>query len=185
MPLSQSGPRELIHTRRIECHGYRRADGLWDIEGHLVDTKSYTWSNAWRGAVEPGVPVHEMWLRLTLDDELTVQNAEAASDYFPFHICPGAAPHFAKLKGLKIGAGWRRKVRELVGGIQGCTHLVELLTPLATAAYQTIYPLREARERAQNAEGAKVKPEIIDTCHALRSDGAVVKAHWPDFYTGS
>ena len=50
MPLPDPVPREPLHTRRVECRGYRRADGLWDIEGHLVDTKAYPFANelSWR-----------------------------------------------------------------------------------------------------------------------------------------
>ena len=36
MPLPVSVQRQRLHTRRIECHGYRRNDGLWDIEGYLL-----------------------------------------------------------------------------------------------------------------------------------------------------
>ena len=36
MPLPESALREQLHTRRIECRGYRREDGLWDIEGTLI-----------------------------------------------------------------------------------------------------------------------------------------------------
>jgi hypothetical protein len=42
MPLSTSADREPLHTRSITCRGYRRADGLWDIEGHLRDVKDYS-----------------------------------------------------------------------------------------------------------------------------------------------
>ena len=41
MPLSTPAPRQLMHNRAIECRGYQREDGRWDIEGHLVDTKTY------------------------------------------------------------------------------------------------------------------------------------------------
>ena len=40
MPLTNPAPRKLMHTRAIDCKGYERADGLWDIEAHLVDTKT-------------------------------------------------------------------------------------------------------------------------------------------------
>ena len=63
MPLSPPQPREHMHTRDITCTGYRRADGLWDIEGHLTDTKTYAFTNDERGEVPPGVPVHEMRIR--------------------------------------------------------------------------------------------------------------------------
>jgi hypothetical protein len=181
MPLSEASERELLHLRRIECRGYRRADGLWDIEGHLVDTKTYSWRSEDRGEVKPGEPLHEMSLRLTIDEDLLIHAAEAASDHYPFRLCPEVAPNFAALKGVRIGPGWRRRVRELFGGTHGCTHLVELLAPVATTAYQTVFAARERRERER---GERKRPAQIDTCHALASDGEVVKRYWPAFYTG-
>jgi hypothetical protein len=68
----------------------------------------------------------------------------------------------------------------LLGGVQGCTHLVELLGPLATTAFQTIYPVRAKRDSAV----AGHKPALIDTCHAYRSDGPLVEQRWPEHYTG-
>lgn len=127
MSLTPPASREPIHHRRIDCRGYRRGDGLWDIEGRLVDVKSYAFPNAWRGEIRPGEPLHEMWLRLTLDDDLTVVRAEAATEAGPFAVCPAITPAFARLEGLRIGPGWRRAVQARLGGVQGCTHLVELL----------------------------------------------------------
>ena len=59
----------------IECRGFRRADGLWDIEGHLTDTKTYDFDTQFRGTVASGAPVHEMWLRLTVDDDLVIRES--------------------------------------------------------------------------------------------------------------
>src|SRR5215467_12222949 len=95
MPLPPASPREPIHTRQVECRGYRRADGLWDIEGHLVDVKAYAFDNAHRGRLEPGMPIHEMWIRLTIDDEFMIHDAVAATDASPYRICPEVAPNFA------------------------------------------------------------------------------------------
>ena len=69
MPLSSPVAREPIHTRRIECRGYRRADGLWDIEGHLVDTKAYAFMNRHRGEVKAGEPVR--WSDVAFDANQT------------------------------------------------------------------------------------------------------------------
>ena len=49
VPLSQPVERELTHTRVVTCRGYRRADGLIDIEGRIVDTKPYRFRNRDRG----------------------------------------------------------------------------------------------------------------------------------------
>ena len=54
MPLPKSEPREPIHTRRFITHGFRRRDGLWDIEGELHDSKSYPFEMSERGTLEPG-----------------------------------------------------------------------------------------------------------------------------------
>ena len=180
MPLSAPTNRELIHQREVNCRGYRREDGLWDIEGRLVDTKTYSFENRHRGEVRAGEPVHEMWLRVTIDEDMNVHAAEASTDYAPYAMCPDITPNFAALAGLRIGPGWMIEVRKRVGGVLGCTHLVELLGPLATTAYQTLAGQRKRRP----AQEAGRRPAVLDTCHAYASDSEVVKMQWPEFYTG-
>ena len=182
MALTPPAPRGPIHHRQIDCRGYRREDGLWDIEGHLTDVKSYPFANAWRGEIGPGEAIHDMWLRLTLDDELTVIAVEAATDAGPFAICPAITPAFAKLQGLRIGPGWRREVHKRLGGVHGCTHLVELLGPLATTAYQTIHVWRAKHRPSPETDQP---PRHLDSCHALARDGEVVRQHYPRWFTGA
>ena len=71
MPLSPPPERELLHSRDIVLRGYRRADGLYDIEAQLTDTKSYGSANRDRGYIHAGEPIHGMWLRLTVDERAT------------------------------------------------------------------------------------------------------------------
>ena len=188
MPLSPSAPREPIHTRRVICNGFHREDGLWDVEGHLVDTKTYDFDSQYRGTVTSGTPVHQMWLRLTIDDDLVIQDVEAVTDDSPFPpVCPTITGNFARLKGLSLRPGFHNKVREILGGVEGCTHLVEMLGPVATTAYQTIYPYRERlrRQRGESpAPGAVNRPRFIDTCHGWSAKGEIVRQLYPDFYSG-
>ena len=186
MPLLAPAPREHIHAREIDCRGYRRADGLWDIEAHLTDVKTYAFDNDWRGTVEPGVPVHDMWLRLTVDDDLVVRAVEAVTDASPFELCPDVAPNYQRLVGLSIRPGFMPKARELLGGTEGCTHLVELLGPLATTAFQTIYPYRNRLSKGEPPRAAQLakRPRLLETCYAFATDSPVVKRYWPDFYAG-
>jgi hypothetical protein len=190
MPLSPAAARDHIHTRVVECKGYRRADGLWDIEGHITDRKTYSYTSDERGEVKAGEPVHDMWLRLTLNNKLTVVAVEAVTDHAPYPaICPGIAPDYQKIVGLSVGPGWTRAIKERVGGVQGCTHLTELLGPVATTAFQTIYPLlaREAKAKAaaagQETRGPQPYP-LLNTCHSFRADGPVVAKYAPHLYTG-
>jgi hypothetical protein len=181
MPLSSPDTRKHVHTRTIECRGYEREDGLWDIEGHLVDVKTYGFEKRDLKRVEAGEPVHEMWLRLTIDGDMEIHGAEAATDHAPTSLCSVVTPTFAGLKGIRIGPGWRRKAHAVVGGVKGCTHLVELLGPLATVAYQTLWPSK-ARRHGGDAE---TSPPFLDTCYAYASDGELVKEQWPKAYTGT
>lgn len=181
MPLPPPADREELHHRLYDFRGYRRRDGLWDIEGRLVDSKAYSFPNEFRGTIEAGEPLHDMSLRLTIDEDFKVHDIEATMDGTPYGVCPSITPNFKKMIGATIGRGWRLEIRSRVGGTQGCTHLVEMLTALATVAYQTLYPTRAANKKERPSEG---RPGLVDTCHAYRSDGEIVKNQWPDFYTG-
>ncbi len=188
MPLSEVRyERTPIHTRQVTCHGYRRPDGLWDIEGRIVDTKSYPFENVDRGLIEVGDPLHDMSLRLTITSSYEIKAVEAVTDKAPYRICPAITPNFQRLVGLKIGPGFTRKVRQLLGGVEGCTHLVELLGPMATTAIQTLAPIL-AREHAANdkdpvpAVGARSdgKPGLLGTCHAYAPTSPIVARLWPE-----
>src|SRR5271169_1618243 len=199
MPLSPPVGRQHLHTRRVTCQGFFREDGLWDIEGRITDTKSYEHANEWRGALKAGEFVHDMSIRLTLDHKFTIVDVEAVTDKSPYRVCGDIAPDFKKLIGLRIGGGFHREVRARLGGVHGCTHIVELLGPVATTAFQTVSS-GKARElnRAHRAKAghapkavaadapakSRRKPYVIDTCHAWAADGPVVKRWAPDFYSG-
>ena len=146
--LSQPVPREAVHKRKINCNGFVRNDGLYDIEAELTDHKTYAFPSDFRGTVTPDLPVHHMILRVTINKERVIQNAEAITITGPYAICPSATKVFHNLVGLQIGSGWRRKVRAAIGGRHGCTHITELLGPVATIAYQTLYG-EEARQNRQ------------------------------------
>ena len=196
MPLSPPVGRQHLHTRRVTCQGFFRDDGLWDIEGRITDEKTYEHANEWRGLLKAGDFVHDMSIRLTLDHKFTIVDVEAVTDKSPYRICGGIAPDFKKLIGLRIGGGFHREVRARLGGVHGCTHIVELLGPVATTAFQTVSS-GKARElnRAHRAKNGNLpapatkstarprKPYVIDTCHAWSADGEVVKRWAPQFYT--
>ncbi len=182
MPLSEPVMRTPMHTRRIEMNGYERADGLFDIDAHLTDTKAAGFSNDDRGFIAPGEPLHEMFMRMTVDEDLLITGFEASTDYSPYAICPEVTPNFARLAGLHISKGFVRRAAERVGGTHGCTHLRELLQQMATVAFQTVYPVRV--KRAMNGGTTSPEPALLNTCYAYGSDSPVVQRRWPHHYTG-
>ena len=178
MPLPDTEvARELTHTRRIRYEGYKRADGLWDIEGHLTDIKNHDFQLK-AGVRRAGQPVHSMWVRITIDRKMTILDAVADSDAVPYPGCETIAPAYRKLVGLSLVKDFRRRVREILGGVQGCTHLTEMLGGLPTAAIQTF-----AGEMPEEGTGDR-KPFQLDQCHALQSGGEAVKKYYPKWFKG-
>lgn len=184
MPLTSPGVRESIHTRTITCEGFEREDGLFDIDGWLTDTKSYDFASTDRGEVKAGVPVHGMGLRLTIDKDLTIRAVAAAMDFTPFNMCPSITPNFQRLVGLNLGKGFSGVVREALGGTQGCVHLVDLLRPMATTAYQLLSPAGYKALKDAESRGELARPFFIDQCHAWKSDGDVTRSQFPSQFTG-
>ncbi|MGH7056944.1 MAG: DUF2889 domain-containing protein [Acetobacteraceae bacterium] len=183
MPLSKPTARELLHSRDITVRGYRRADGNFDVEAHLVDTKSYSFPNVDRGEITAGEPLHEMWVRITVDENLLILACEAVTDHGPFTICPDAAANFSRLEGLVIGRGFLKAANERIGGVHGCTHLRELLQQLGTVAFQTIWPVRKHNGPDTTPE-SRAAPRLLNACYAYASNSPVVARRWPNLYTG-
>ena len=178
--LTRPSARRHLHTRTIRCEGFERDDGLYDIEAQIVDQKTYAMDEPIRGHRPAGAPVHDMQVRLTLDATMTVRAIEVATNHAPYDICPSVAPGYQALVGAKIGAGWRKAVTEAVGRTKGCTHITELLMPVATVAFQTMGRWKPEA----GAPEAQAKPAFIDGCKAWASDGPVVQKLFPMHYRG-
>lgn len=182
MPLTAAASRKLAHTRVVTCHGYQRDDGLWDIEGRIVDTKPYRFRNRDRGGwIEADEALHDMSIRLTINLELEVIDVDAVIDGSPYTYCKSVVAVARNLIGLRIAPGWTQKSKIAMGSNRGCTHLTELLGPVATTAIQTI-----ASEIYRRNEG---KPQassnaFLDSCYTHAADSPVVKQHWPEQYKG-
>ena len=60
MPLEDTAStprRRHMHTRSVECSGYLRDDGLWEVEAWLRDTKPFMQpADRFRGELKPGDP---------------------------------------------------------------------------------------------------------------------------------
>ena len=174
--LSPPVPREAVHKRQINCNGFVRDDGLYDIEAELTDHKTYAFPSDFRGTVTPDLPVHHMILRVTINKERVIQHAEAITITGPYAICPTANEVFHNLVGLQIGPGWQRKVQAAIGGRHGCTHITELLGPVATIAYQTLYG-EEARQNRQlgpmtDQDKQASRAQLANSCVGYADDHA-------------
>jgi len=176
MPLSPPVSRSLRHTRAITVEAFARDDGLWDLDANIRDVKTRDITLP-SGERPGGVPVHDLKLRVTIDRDLNIVDAEAASDAVPYPgFCDTIAPAYKKL--ISLVNHFRLHLKDRLTGVLGCTHLTELAQVLPTAALQAF-----ADDNVDAPGGANPmssdRPFELDRCHALRSDGPAVAKYYP------
>ncbi|MES2972240.1 MAG: DUF2889 domain-containing protein [Pseudomonadota bacterium] len=173
--------REELHHRQVDLRFYRRSDGLYEVTGKLLDRKTQPFMRQLAAEpTPPGTPVHDISVYLVLDEDLVVQDAGAVMDTTPYDVCRGATATLAPLKGLQIGAGWNRKVRDVLGGAASCTHIAELLGPMATTAFQGLAPKRLAVINLPGHE--KQRQAKVNSCFAYAAHRSVVARLWPELH---
>ncbi len=160
--------------------GYKRADGLYEIEGRVVDRKPHAFVPGVGGRhVEANEPIHDMGVRLVFDDTMLIHEVFTYSASTPYPHCPEGGQELQTLKGLKLSGGWAKEVRARLSGARACTHLMEILIPMASAAFQSLTVLRQSQPDRLNAEG---KPLKIDSCYAYGSQRELVRTRYPQYY---
>ncbi|AOK36223.1 DUF2889 domain-containing protein [Burkholderia cenocepacia] len=173
--------REPLHTRQITFEGFRRSDGLFEIEGYLTDRKPHDFAPPSSPRVVPAnEQIHDLGLRVVFDLDLVVHQVDTFIRAYPYRECPGGGATLQALVGLRIGAGWSGEVRKRLPPGDTCTHLREILIPLATAAIQAVNPLRA--QALLDATDASGKPLKIDSCFAYGASRELVLQRWPAFH---
>ncbi len=170
--------RRLKHRRQFDVQVFARDDGLWEVDATLLDTKTHDTALAAGGQRAAGTPIHQMLLRLVVDTRLDIVQAGAETQWMPYNgICDQHGDAYGRLVGLNLAQGFRKALRERLGGVLGCTHITELAQVLPTAVIQAF-----AGDVIDTRGDGQTQPFQIDRCHALRSDGEAVRLHYPRWY---
>lgn len=180
MALPSAAPeRQLKHIRRIDVQVYARGNGLWEVDAVISDVKTRDADLADR-VRKAGEPIHDMLLRLVIDEAFNVLEAGSQTRAMPYPgQCDEHGDAYAGLVGLNLLKGFRRAVQERLGGVAGCTHLTELTQVLPTAVIQA-FAGDVINTRGDGADATQ--PFQLDRCHALRTDGNAVRTYYPRWY---
>ena len=166
-----------MHVRTLRYEGFKRDDGAYEIEARIVDVKDDDYLLA-SGLRRGGDPVHDMSVRITYTPDYTITAVEACSDWVPyFGGCDTIGPAYGRLVGVSLMQGFRNALRERLGGIEGCTHISELLSGLPTVAVQI-----RAGEVRENEDVNGNRPFQLDRCHALATTAETVRTYYPRWY---
>ncbi len=162
------------HIRQVSYRSYVREDGLWDVEGELLDTKAVDVPHPnGRGIRKAGDPIHHMQIRVTINKQLVVQAIEAHMLAHPVQGCPGALAAMQRMVGCSMARGWRKSIEANLASVAGCTHMRELLQNMATAAFQSVVEAFQV--------GPNQPPAYLGKCTGWDFDGPAVAQHFPQF----
>jgi Protein of unknown function (DUF2889) len=164
--------KKLVHNREISIRTSDLGDHTILVEGSLIDHRHRPMQN--EGSEESAL-VHHMVVRLKVKGPaMLIEQSEATMPHHPRVECPEMLPSIRNLEGLEIAPGYSMKVKKVIGGIKGCTHLTSLVIAMGESAVQGYWAAYEAERKTKGLREQTIK-KFINTCHLWKADGPIVK----------
>ena len=162
-----------IHTRTLSMATYEADDGNIIVEGTLADHRlvdTYLMS----GERRPAGILHHMSVKLLVGPpHLTIHDIEVDMISIPRPHCAEIIRSYDRIKGVTVSSGFTVKIKELMGGINGCSHVTALLVamgPTVVQGYYTYFAGKSGHGTHPEIRRA-VNRHIKNTCHVWREDG--------------
>ena len=170
------------HVRTIEISTYSTDDeNKFIIEGFLNDDRFNDYYLI-TGEKKPAGKIHQMVVRMLIAlPDMKIEEIEAEMIDVPAEECYDTSDFVKSLIGLTLSQGYSIKVRSLLGGINGCTHMVNLLINMAPAALQGIWSFK-SKKKVDKDSIPDEKNRVFymvkflkNTCYAWREKGSRFK----------
>jgi hypothetical protein len=164
-----------VHSRNIEVNTYNYDGKRIIVEGFLKDDR-YRESYSITGEKFPTGVIHHMAIRLVVNcSNLSIEDVDVEMISVPRETCREAIDCLAQIKGLTISKGFTLKIKKIAGGVNGCTHLVELLQSMGPAVIQGYASYQSQEPTPFDSERAKAMLLFLtNTCYAWREQGPLV-----------
>ena len=124
--------------------------------------------------------VHHMIVRLTFDSRLIVTAAEFATIKAPYKECASYTAGPEKLIGISADKGFTKKVFNLYGGVEGCSHIMTILAGLSQAVRQGFvfairFPEEEKKLTPETLQSVvqRMANDIENSCMVWKTDSPV------------
>ena len=177
MPRINPDAAEKIHIRTIDTAVYPQEQGKLIVTGTLKDLRTGP-SHLMNGETRPPGLLHHMTIRMVVaGPDLVIEDIEAELPQTPREECLETEDSLQPVIGMSISTGFTNRVKSVLSGPAGCSHLTALLLAMAPAAVQGFWShiVRKPYDPADHSE--KAMEVVLDTCHVWRSDGPAVKEY--------
>jgi len=168
---------EPIHTREISLSSHVHEEAGLIVHGILKDRRRVPIVDILGRPKGPGI-IHHITVTLALEkDPLRIVKAEAQMITVPTEYCAPTLDRLPNLEGLEIKSGFSLRVKEAIGGPEGCIHLCSLVTAMGTEMVHGW--LTEKRSKSpqgtMDIDAVKENMFLIDSCRVWKKDGPRVR----------
>jgi hypothetical protein len=119
--------------------------------------------------------IHGYEVRLEAEPpDLTVLSVHVRPRFLPFPECPLAAVAAQRLVGLRLTKGFRRAATEILGGVEGCTHLLTLVLNIWNHQVVSQYMLTRV-EGGTDPDGPMDFEQSVNVCSGWREGGLGIR----------
>lgn len=166
---------DCAHQRRIEMSTYPVDETHILARGRLIEERIKPYYKFTGERVESG-PLHNLEILLLVKiPDLVIEDIEVLAGTLPRADCYRIVHSLDSVKGVAIRSGFTSKVRELTGGVKGCTHLTHLLCTMAPAVMQGFwaisYQKKHKKSERNSSRALKMGMMLKDSCYAWREEG--------------
>ncbi len=175
--LKQMIAGSAVHSRMIDMKTYPVNDDSVIVEGRLRDQRYQTAFDL-SGEQKPAGPIHQMDIRLLIQiSSMEILDAEAELICVPHAQCEETLDSINRVIGLKIKAGFVKRVLQEMGGVKGCSHLTHLLTVMSQEVFQGIIVIQRKEMKIPPKELGEIDglENLLDSCKMWGRDGIKLK----------
>lgn len=161
-------------TIDIRCYEYDTDSVL--VEGEIKDTRHCPYYLVTGEKRDPGI-LHNMKISMKVTgNSLIISDIKVDMLHYPREECIEANNNIQKLNGLSITKGFTKAVKDIIGGIRGCTHVANCILAMAPAAVQGFWANKAQKPVTREfANQGSMSHYLIDTCYVWRKDGPMIK----------
>ena len=133
-------------------------------EAYLVDDNTM----AIRGLLEDDRHKIEMKILFDIVEREVIDVRDIIWHHCPYPHCQEVTPLLKKLPGTKVGPGSSKRINSLIGNIEGCVHVVELVINIFKAFYQAEHRLADNKLATEEERVLRKTKMLKDECYGYK-----------------
>ncbi len=167
-----------IHSRDISLATWPHEGSRIIVHGVLKDMRYVNVFDITGKILKPGV-IHHMDVKMMIrSDPLTIEKIQVQMIHVPMGECRTTLDTVSQLTGVEIRSGFSGKVRSIMGGKKGCTHLCHLIIVMGQEIVHGWLTSKRSRKLPvpESLDDISEKNFLIDSCRMWTEKGPKMKS---------